>query len=109
SSTVVHTVTDAPRSGKQELRGREVRYLISMGIRTLCFVLAFVTSGALRWTFVVAAFALPYIAVVLANAGGSRDRGQMSGLRSPTPVRLTLSSHTDDAQSTHSKGNTGVV
>ncbi len=48
------------------------RYLIAMGLRVVCFVLAIVTSGWVRWTLVVAAVVLPYIAVVLANAVGPR-------------------------------------
>jgi hypothetical protein len=42
-----------------------------MSIRTLCFVLAVVVHGPLRWVFVSAALVLPYIAVVMANAVGS--------------------------------------
>jgi hypothetical protein len=54
------------------------RYLLSMGIRTACFVLAVVALGMLHWTvigwgLVIAAVILPYIAVVVANA--TRPRG----------------------------------
>ena len=48
------------------------RYLISMAIRTACVILAVVVSGPLRWIFIVGAVILPYIAVVMANAGGER-------------------------------------
>ncbi len=48
------------------------RYLVAMSLRGVCFVLAIVTSGWLRWTFVVGAVVLPYVAVVLANAVGPR-------------------------------------
>lgn len=49
------------------------RYLVSMIIRTVCFVLAVVAIVVLHWTvvgwlLVVAAVVLPYIAVVMANA-----------------------------------------
>lgn len=49
------------------------RYLLSMGIRTLCFVLAVIAIALLHWTvvgwlFVIAAVILPYFAVVVANA-----------------------------------------
>jgi hypothetical protein len=47
------------------------RYLISMSIRTACFVLAVVVHGPMRWVFVAFALVLPYIAVVMANAVGS--------------------------------------
>ena len=49
------------------------RYLVSMGIRTACFILAVVAIAVLHWAIVgwilvVAAVILPYIAVVMANA-----------------------------------------
>jgi Flp pilus assembly protein TadB len=68
-------ITTARRSRSADIRSREVRYLISMGVRTVCFILAIVVSGPLRWVFVVAAFVLPYFAVVMANAGSRPDTG----------------------------------
>jgi hypothetical protein len=69
-------VTTATKSPRQELRERERRYLVTMGLRVLCFILAIVLFGVgLRW---VAAFAvagslvLPWVAVVAANAGPRR-------------------------------------
>ena len=50
-----------------------MRYLVSMGVRTACFLLAVVVHGPLRWVFVLAAIVLPYIAVVFANAGRERS------------------------------------
>jgi hypothetical protein len=43
-----------------------------MGIRTVCFVLAVVASGWLRWVLIAAAVALPYLSVVFANGGRER-------------------------------------
>jgi hypothetical protein len=43
-----------------------------MAVRTICFVLAVVSTGPLRWSFVAAAVFLPYVAVVLANATDRR-------------------------------------
>lgn len=68
-------ITTARRGHSADIRRREIRYLVSMGIRTACFVLAIVTDGPWRWVLVAAAFVLPYIAVVLANAGQSGDTG----------------------------------
>jgi hypothetical protein len=48
------------------------RYLISMSVRTVCFILAVVFDGWLRWTMAAGAIVLPYIAVVMANAGPSK-------------------------------------
>jgi hypothetical protein len=42
---------------------------MSMAIRTVCFLGAIVTTGWLRWTLVAGAVLLPYVAVVMANAG----------------------------------------
>jgi DUF3099 family protein len=67
----VYSVTAARRGTSDDLGQRQKRYLISMGIRTICFVLAVVTHGPIRWVFVAAAVVLPYVAVVMANAVGS--------------------------------------
>jgi Protein of unknown function (DUF3099) len=67
-------ITWAQTSHSERVRGRQRRYLFSMGIRTVCFVLAVATDGTLRWVFIVAAVVLPYVAVVMANAGGEVDR-----------------------------------
>ncbi|NHC45411.1 DUF3099 domain-containing protein [Motilibacter aurantiacus] len=65
----VYQITGAARGLQEDQGGRARRYAISMGIRTVCFLLAVVTDGWLRWAFVAGAVALPYLAVVLANAG----------------------------------------
>lgn len=67
------TITSARPALSADIRRREIRYLVSMGIRTLCFVLAIVTDGPLRWVLVAGAVFLPYIAVVLANATDRRE------------------------------------
>ena len=54
------------------MQQRAGRYLLSMGIRTLCVILVIVVPGPLRWVFAVGAIALPYIAVVIANSAGER-------------------------------------
>jgi len=66
-------ITTAPRSRSEDIRGRERRYIISMSIRTIAFVAAVaVGPGWLRWVLIAAALVLPYVAVVLANAGEQR-------------------------------------
>ncbi|WP_270889373.1 DUF3099 domain-containing protein [Pedococcus sp. 5OH_020] len=77
---VVQSVTSAPSSLAEEQSGRIRRYLVTMGIRTVCFVLAVVTAtaGAPWWvwgSFAVAAVVLPYVAVVMANAVRPRPPG----------------------------------
>lgn len=67
------SITSARTSHSEDMHKRQVRYLLSMGIRTVCFVLAIVTTGPVRWVLVAAAVFLPYIAVVLANATDRRS------------------------------------
>jgi Protein of unknown function (DUF3099) len=69
----VYQITGARRGVREDVDARSRRYLVSMGVRTLCFVLAVVTHGWLRWGFVVLALILPYMAVVLANSGRERS------------------------------------
>lgn len=66
---VVHTVTDARTSLSEDIGRREKRYLIQMGIRTICLVLAVVVPAPwpIRALFIVGAVFLPYIAVIGAN------------------------------------------
>jgi hypothetical protein len=69
-------ITSATRSHSDDVGARQRRYLISMGVRTVCFILAVVSIGHwFMWVFIVASFVLPYVAVVMANAGGSADPG----------------------------------
>jgi hypothetical protein len=69
-------ITNASRPRSEDIRGREKRYLISMGIRTLCFILAVVFMGHwVMWLFLAASVFLPYVAVVIANAGANLDPG----------------------------------
>ena len=76
----VYTVTDARRPMSEDIGNRERRYLITMGIRTLCFVLSIIFAvtlpGAgkfLALAALVAAVVLPYIAVIFANGGREPD------------------------------------
>ncbi len=67
-------ITSAQTSHSERIHGRQTRYLVSMGVRTVCFILAVVTDGTLRWVLIIAAVVLPYFAVIAANAGGEVDR-----------------------------------
>lgn len=64
----VPSATNLPAPPKDDRDARMRNYTISMGIRTVCFILAVVLHGWMRWTCVALACVLPYIAVVLANA-----------------------------------------
>jgi hypothetical protein len=56
-----------------DINYRQRRYLISMGIRTVCFLLAIILAGrGPTWLVVImiaAALVLPYVSVVFANGG----------------------------------------
>ncbi|MFC5187389.1 DUF3099 domain-containing protein [Actinomadura harenae] len=85
---VVYTVTNAPRPLSEDISRRQKRYLVSMGIRTGCFLGAVFSgvAGAPLWVvglFVVGAVFLPYISVVVANGG----REPVSRARFETPER----------------------
>lgn len=69
----VYTITGAQRALSDEQTGRTRRYLVSMGIRTACVILAIFVPGWPRWVFVAGAVVLPYLAVVVANAGREND------------------------------------
>ena len=69
-------ITSATRSRSADISARQRRYVISMSIRTVCFILAIVSIGHwFMWLFMVASLVLPYVAVVAANAGVSPDPG----------------------------------
>ncbi|MER6949023.1 DUF3099 domain-containing protein [Nonomuraea sp. NPDC000554] len=65
----IHQVTDAKPSLTADIRRREVSYLIKMGIRTICLILAVVVPvpWPYRMLFIAGAVFLPYIAVIGAN------------------------------------------
>ncbi|RHA40508.1 DUF3099 domain-containing protein [Cellulomonas rhizosphaerae] len=72
-------ITSAPEPLADDVARRQKRYLIQMGIRVLCFAAAVVTWAHIpRWAsviLIVGAVVLPYIAVILANAGRERRDG----------------------------------
>lgn len=70
-------ITTAPESPGREMAHRQKRYMISMSIRTVCFVAAIIADGWLRWVLVAAAFVLPYVAVVMANSATPRVEGTL--------------------------------
>lgn len=74
-SDPTHTITSAQRSLSAEQVGRTRKYLISMGIRTACVIGAIFIPGWPRWVLIAGAVVLPYLAVVIANGGKTRDQG----------------------------------
>ena len=78
-TTSVVSVTTAPER-TLDSGARIRRYLITMVIRTTCFILMVVFDGWLRWAFLAGAAFLPYVAVVLANSRAPRvgDAGMVT-------------------------------
>ncbi|HEY5033471.1 MAG TPA: DUF3099 domain-containing protein [Actinomycetes bacterium] len=68
-SEPVYRITGAPTPLSEDIKGRTRRYLVSMGVRTVCLLGAILVTGPFRWILIVAAVLLPYLAVVFANAG----------------------------------------
>jgi len=74
-------VTTAPVSPGDERRTRERRYLITMAVRVVAFVVAIVfATGWIRVIAVILALVLPWVAVVLANAGPTRGAAETPSL-----------------------------
>ena len=68
----VFRITGARQGLADDVRGRQRRYVISMSVRTLAVILAAVLWNVERPVAIVALVLggiLPYIAVVIANAG----------------------------------------
>ena len=61
-------ITTASASREEEIAHRQSRFVMSMALRTVCFIGAVIADGWLRWVLVVCAVVLPYVAVVMANA-----------------------------------------
>ncbi|WP_249670860.1 MULTISPECIES: DUF3099 domain-containing protein [Cellulomonas] len=78
----VHRITSAPTALADDLARRQRRYLWQMGVRVLCFVAAGLlwshVPTAVSIALVAAAAVLPYVAVLLANAG--RERREEPGV-----------------------------
>src|SRR3954465_5601506 len=72
-------ITTAAGRRHGELAARQRRYLISMTLRSLCFVGAIIAALAgVEWLWpilIAGALILPYVAVVMANAVMTRDDG----------------------------------
>ncbi|MFF3455863.1 DUF3099 domain-containing protein [Streptomyces sp. NPDC002730] len=88
-STEVFRITGARKGLADDVRGRQRRYVISMSVRTLAVILAAVLWNVERHVAIVALVLgglLPYIAVVIANAG-RENAPSLPSTFVPTPSR----------------------
>ena len=90
-------ITSAAMSGTEEREARMRRYAVMQGVRVVCLVLAVALPVPLwgRLAFIPAALLLPYLGVVAANAGPSRERAVSTALidgrvERVGPLRLQL-------------------
>jgi hypothetical protein len=84
----VYSITSASSGRSDDVGSRELRYGISMGIRTVCFIGAVIAwqtiGGWVPWVLIVGALVLPYTSVILANAG-VRRKGSGSNIIQAEP------------------------
>ncbi|MER6071381.1 DUF3099 domain-containing protein [Streptomyces sp. NPDC001852] len=92
-SVQVFRITGARTGLAEDVRGRQRRYVISMTIRTVSVILAVSLWNVERYVAIVALVAgalLPYIAVVIANAGRERPPSLPSTfITAPTRPMIT--------------------
>ncbi|MGF1426277.1 DUF3099 domain-containing protein [Kitasatospora sp. LaBMicrA B282] len=89
----VFRITGARTSLSEDVRGRQRRYIISMLIRTACVLLTVVLWNVQVYVAaatLVAGILLPYVAVIIANAGRERAPGLPSTFDVPTTTPLML-------------------
>jgi hypothetical protein len=79
-----HLITDAPRSPEEELRAREIRYVIMMLLRAVCVIVGAVLVmvrppllGLWLVICVLGAVLLPWAAVLLANDRAPRPDARL--------------------------------
>lgn len=101
----VPSITTASRGHRDDIDSRFNKYLVSMAIRTLCFVVAYFTPSPWMWFFVVGAVFLPYLAMLLANAGRERPMRASGSIDSPyTESRPGLASAPEEPAYGTTKG-----
>ncbi|MFE1885022.1 DUF3099 domain-containing protein [Streptomyces diastatochromogenes] len=92
-SAQVFRITGARTGLAEDVRGRQRRYVISMTIRTASVILAATLWNVERYVAVVALVfgaLLPYVAVVIANAGRERPPSLPSTfIAAPTRPMIT--------------------
>ncbi|MGH3458994.1 DUF3099 domain-containing protein [Aeromicrobium sp.] len=95
----VYSITSAKSGHTDDIVSREIRYGVSMGIRTLCFIGAVVAwstvGGWLPWVLIAAALVLPYTSVIFANAGVRRKGSGTNIIKAEPYGKLEPGPHSD--------------
>ncbi|WP_137990186.1 DUF3099 domain-containing protein [Streptomyces vilmorinianum] len=106
--TEVFRITEARQGLSDDVRGRERRYVISMVVRTLSVIAAVLLWNVERHVAIVALVLgglLPYIAVVIANAGREKAPSLPSTfVPAPTRPELPAGDATPEARTERSYG-----
>lgn len=107
----VFRITGARQGLADDVRGRQRRYVISMSVRTVSVVLAAVLWNVERHVAVVAlvlGILLPYVAVVIANAGRENAPSLPSTFVSaPMSPAVETTAATGPAESAAGEGRAG--
>ncbi|MFE9700744.1 DUF3099 domain-containing protein [Streptomyces sp. NPDC006270] len=111
ADTEVFRITGARRGLADDVRGRQRRYVISMSVRTVSVVLSAALWNVERHVAIVAlvlGVLLPYVAVVIANAG-RENATSLPTTFVPMPMRPALGAGpaTGPAESEGSEGTSG--
>jgi hypothetical protein len=101
----VYRITAAQTSHSDDQSARIGRYLLSMMIRTGCFVMVFVVHGWARWVFAVGAVFLPYVAVVFANSGRGRQAPPDTSVTPPPRRQLEARGPLLEGEQPHPEGD----
>ncbi|WP_202437102.1 DUF3099 domain-containing protein [Streptomyces sp. SID5910] len=104
----VFRITGARTGLQEDVRGRQRRYVISMSVRTVSVILAACLWNVERHVAIVALVlgaVLPYIAVVLANAGRENAPSLPSTFVTvPPPPMITAPRAEDDSAESVAEG-----
>jgi hypothetical protein len=103
----VFRITGARQGLAEDVRGRQRRYAISMSVRTVSFLLAVLLWNVERHIAAVAlvlGLVLPYVAVVIANAGRENAPSPPPAVVPPTG-RLALRTGSRDSTADASSGS----
>lgn len=98
SSGEAFRITGARQGLSDDVRGRQRRYVISMAVRTVAVVLTAVLWNIERPVAIatlVLGIALPYIAVVIANAGRENAPSLPSTFVAPPTRPMLTAGHTE--------------
>jgi hypothetical protein len=88
--TAVYHISDAPKALSDDIKVRQRRYAITMGIRAVVFIVAAVAPLPIlyRMLLIIGSLVLPYVAVVVANGGRGSTDAPDSRYTAPGPRAL---------------------